>query len=402
IGKHAELPDRAPVPKPDLRYMRIPLGPVAVFGASNFPLAFSVAGGDTASALAAGCPVVAVAHYAHPGTSEIVASAVQRAVKASELPDGTFSLLQGTGQDVGIPLVDHPAIKAVGFTGSRFGGLALAKRAAARPEPIPVFAEMSSINPIVVRPGALANRSEALVAGLAGSVSLGVGQFCTNPGLVLLPSGQDAEAFITAFATAMDDSKGGTALHAGIAKAYDEATQSRATHGDVQTLASTSNDPSSNRVNPWIFRTTAATLLTDASLTGEAFGPSTTIVTYADDAELEILVRSLEGQLTMTLQADPEDYPVSSTILNAMQARCGRLIVNGFPTGVEVCSAMVHGGPFPSTTNAQSTSVGTAAIERFTRPFCFQDVPQDVLPAAVKDGNPLGIWRLVDGKRTQA
>jgi len=394
-------PDRAPVPKPDLRYLRIALGPVAVFGASNFPLAFSVAGGDTASAFAAGCPVVAVSHFAHPGTSEIVGSAIQKAVKASGLPEGTFSMLQGTGQDVGVPLVDHPAIKAVGFTGSRFGGLAISKRAAARKEPIPVYAEMSSINPIVIRPHALKARKDALVAGLAGSVSLGVGQFCTNPGLVLLPAGNEAEAFIADFAAAMDDSKGGTALHAGISKAYNEATQARAGHAAVETLASTVNDTASNRVNPWVFRTTASALLADESLTGEAFGPSTTIVTYADDAELQRVIVSLEGQLTMTIQADAADHPMDTAVVRAMQERCGRLIVNGFPTGVEVCSAMVHGGPFPATTDARSTSVGTGAIERFSRPFCFQDVPQDLLPDAIKDGNPLGIWRLVDGERTK-
>ena len=395
-------PDRAPVPKPDLRYLRVALGPVAVFGASNFPLAFSVAGGDTASALAAGCPVVAVGHYAHPGTSEIVAGAIQRAVQKAGLPEGTFSLLQGTGQTVGIPLVDHPTIKAVGFTGSRFAGLAIAQRAAARKEPIPVYAEMSSINPIVIRSHALANRRDALVAGLAGSVSLGVGQFCTNPGLVLLPKGPDAEAFIAAFAAAMDASKGGTALHAGIAKAYQDATSARSGHKDVQTLASTANDPASNRVNPWVFRTTADALLADDSLSGEAFGPSTTLVTYASDAELTRVLATLEGQLTMTLQADAADHPVDGNVLQAMQSRCGRLIVNGFPTGVEVCAAMVHGGPFPATSDIRSTSVGTAAIERFARPFCYQDVPQALLPLAVQDGNPLGIWRLVNGERTKA
>ncbi len=395
------MPDRAPVPKPDLRYMRIALGPVAVFGASNFPLAFSVAGGDTASAFAAGCPVVAVSHYAHPGVSEIVGSAIQRAVKTCNLPEGTFSMLQGTGQDVGIPLVDHPAIKAVGFTGSRFGGLAIAQRAAARNEPIPVYAEMSSINPIVVRAHALSNRSDALVAGLAGSVSLGVGQFCTNPGLVLLPAGADAESFISRFASAMDASKGGTALHAGIAQAYGEATRNRDEHALVETIAS-EDGGQVNQLNPWVFRTTAQALLADESLSGEAFGPSTTIVTYADDAELLDILGSLEGQLTMTIQADDADHPMDTAIVRAMQARCGRLIVNGFPTGVEVCSAMVHGGPFPSTTDARSTSVGTAAIERFSRPFCFQDLPQSLLPPAVQDGNPLGIWRLVDGERTRS
>lgn len=395
-------PDRAPVPKPDLRYMRIALGPVAVFGASNFPLAFSVAGGDTASAFAAGCPVVAISHWAHPGTSEIVGTAIQRAVKTAGFPEGTFSLLQGSGPDVGIPLVEHPAIKAVGFTGSRTGGLAIAERAAARKEPIPVYAEMSSINPVVIRAHALADRTEQLVAGLAGSVSLGVGQFCTNPGLVLLPAGDAAEQFISAFAASMDASRGGTALHAGIARAYDEATGARSGNAAVDTLSSTANDPTANRVNPWVFRTSAEALLSDASLTGEAFGPSTTIVTYGDDGELLRVLDSLEGQLTMTIHADAADLPVDAAIVSAMQARCGRLIMNGFPTGVEVCSAMVHGGPFPATTDARSTSVGTAAIERFSRPFCFQDAPADLLPEALRDGNPLGIWRLVDGHYTKA
>jgi len=395
------LPERAPVSKPDIRSMRVSLGPVAVFGASNFPLAFSVAGGDTASALAAGCPVVCVAHYAHPGVSELAAGAIRRAVQSCSLPEGTFSLLQGTGQEVGVPLVQHPAIKAVGFTGSRFAGLALSKIAAERAEPIPVFAEMSSVNPIVVLENALANRSESLAEGLAGSVSMGVGQFCTNPGTVFLPAGEAADAFATRFAASMDDSKGGTTLHAGIARAYDAATSKTHGNASVETLTSTPNDLSVSRVNPWIFRTTADALLSDSSLADEMFGPSTTLVTYRTEDELISVVDQLEGQLTGTIQADDEDLPLNPDLIDALKNRVGRLIVNSYPTGVEVCHAMVHGGPFPATSDGRSTSVGTAAIERFARPFCYQGFPDSALPEALRDGNPLGIWRTVDGSRSQ-
>ena len=394
-------PDRAPVPKPDLRTMQIPLGPVAVFGASNFPLAFSVAGGDTASALAAGCPVVCVAHYAHPGVSELAGQAILRAASACSLPEGVFSLLQGTGQEVGAPLVAHPAIKAVGFTGSRFAGLALSKIASERKEPIPVFAEMSSINPVVILEGALAERSESLAAGLAGSVSMGVGQFCTNPGLVFLPEGSAAETFVSQFASQMDASKGGVALHAGIAAAYTQSVTVKDENSNVETVVAATPSEGS-RVSPWIFRTTAAALLQDDALAAETFGPSTTLITYSDSAELAKLISSLEGQLSGTLQYADSDLPLNDGVVSAMRSRVGRLLLNGFPTGVEVCGAMVHGGPFPATTDGRSTSVGTLAIHRFTRPFCYQAFVQDALPAELKDGNPLGIWRTVDGERVRA
>jgi len=392
-------PDRAPVPKPDIRSMRIPTGPVAVFGASNFPLAFSVAGGDTASALAAGCPVVAVAHYAHPGVSEIVGEAILRAAAATGMPDGVFSLLQGTGQAVGVPLVQHPAMKAVGFTGSRFAGLALARLAAERPEPIPVFAEMSSVNPVVMLPGALEDRSEALAQGLAGSVSMGVGQFCTNPGLVFVPAGAAADAFAAQLSAAIDESKGGIALHAGIAKAYRQAIHERTALSAVTTVASAGDDDddASARMNPWVFRTTLAALSENEALAGEAFGPSTTLVTYDSLDELSCVLMGMEGQLTGTVHYADADMPLSDMLLAALQDRCGRLILNGFPTGVEVCHAMVHGGPYPSTSDGRTTSVGTAAIERWTRRFCWQDMVSDALPAELTDGNPLGIWRMMDG-----
>ncbi|NQV73049.1 aldehyde dehydrogenase (NADP(+)) [bacterium] len=391
------LPDRSPVPKPDIRSMQVPIGPVAVFGASNFPLAFSVAGGDTASALAAGCPVVCIAHYAHPGVSELAGQAILRAAHACGMPEGVFSLLQGTGQEVGTPLVSHPAIKAVGFTGSRFGGLALAKVAAARREPIPVYAEMSSINPIVLLPGALEKSGEALAAGLAGSVSMGVGQFCTNPGLVLLPEGPDADRFMVNFASLMDESKGGTALHSGIAKAYKTSTSEKSKNEAVTTLVGIDASEGAS-VAPWIFRTTASSLLHDLSLTDEVFGPSTTLATYTSMAELVGLIQSLEGQLTGTIQYDPSELPLNTELLGALQSRVGRLILNGFPTGVEVCHSMVHGGPFPATSDGRSTSVGTGAICRFTRSFCFQDMVAEGLPNELKDGNPLGIARTVNGQ----
>jgi len=393
------LPDRAPVPKPDIRSMQIPLGPVAVFGASNFPLAFSVAGGDTASALAAGCPVVCIAHYAHPGVSEIAGQAILKAAKSCNMPEGVFSLLQGTGQDVGVPLVAHPAIKAVGFTGSRFAGLALAKVAAARKEPIPVYAEMSSINPVVLLSGALSERSDAVALGLAGSVSMGVGQFCTNPGLVFLPEGNATEAFIATFSNLMDESKGGTTLHSGIAQAYWESTKSKNEHGAVTTLVGfPTNEPS--RVAPWIFRTTAASVLKDESLTSETFGPSTMLVTYASNDELVALLQAMEGQLSGTIHYQPSDLPLNGALISALQSKVGRLILNNFPTGVEVCPSMVHGGPYPATSDGRSTSVGTGSIHRFTRPFCFQDMVHDALPPALQDGNPLGIVRLVNGQLT--
>lgn len=390
------IPDRSPAPKPDIRSMQVALGPVAVFGASNFPLAFSVAGGDTASALAAGCPVVCVAHHAHPGVSELAGLAIQRAAKSCGMPEGVFSLLQGKGQDVGVPLVSHPAIKAVGFTGSRFGGLALAKIAAARSEPIPVYAEMSSVNPVVVLPGALAKRSEAIASGLAGSVSMGVGQFCTNPGLVFVPEGPLAETFVANFASQMDASKGGTALHQGIASAYRTASTEKSSNPSISTLVGLES-ASPSAMAPWIFKVAATSLINDRSLTSEVFGPSTTLVTYANLDELSRVIEGLEGQLTGTIQYDESDLPLSSDLLDVLQQKVGRLVMNSFPTGVEVCDSMVHGGPFPATSDGRSTSVGTGAIYRFTRAFCYQDMLQDSLPAALQNGNPLGIWRTVNG-----
>lgn len=395
------LPDRRPIPRPDIRSMLIPLGPVAVFGASNFPLAFSVAGGDTASAFAAGCPVVCVAHYAHPGTCELVGKVIREAVRDRGLPEGTFSLLQGTGQDVGVPLVKHPLIKAVGFTGSRVAGAALTGIAAARPDPIPVYAEMSSINPVVFFRGALDSRVDEIASGLAVSVGLGVGQFCTNPGLVLLEASAAADRFVEVFSAKMAEAGPGTTLHGGIARAYDHSVKEKAEVEGVLTVAKAANRPDSCEVCPWIFRTDAGTFMARKELITETFGPSTILVTFQSKDELVELIGGLEGQLTGTIHWAESDLPLDGDILMALGAKVGRLILNQFPTGVEVCHAMVHGGPSPSTSDGgRSTSVGTRAITRFARPFCFQNFIPESLPDALRDENPLGIWRMVNGENT--
>ncbi len=396
-------PDRTPVPKPDIRSMLIPLGPVAVFGASNFPLAFSVAGGDTAAAFAAGCPVVAVAHWAHPGTSQLVGQAILRAAAKTNMPDGVFALLQGTGQQVGVPLVEHAAIKAVGFTGSRGGGLALAGAAAARPEPIPVFAEMSSINPVVILPGAASGRAAAIAQGLAGSVTLGAGQFCTNPGLVFVPEAA-ADAFARELSDALDGVKGGTALHRGIAESYAASVAARTGRDDLEIVVggqgrgATGGDHAGKAMHPFVFKTTLHAFARDSSLAEEAFGPATTLVTYASTQKLADIIRGMEGQLTGTIHYDESDRPLSSDLVEALKSRVGRLLLNSFPTGVEVCSAMVHGGPYPATSDGRETAVGTAAIFRWTRRFCWQDMVKESLPEELQDENPLGIQRMVDGK----
>ncbi|PIQ60619.1 MAG: aldehyde dehydrogenase (NADP(+)) [Bacteroidetes bacterium CG12_big_fil_rev_8_21_14_0_65_60_17] len=399
-------PDREPLPKPDVRSMLIPLGPVAVFGASNFPLAFSVAGGDTASALAAGCPVVAVAHWAHPGTSQVVANTILRAADKTGMPDGVFSLLQGTGQQVGVPLVKHPAIRAVGFTGSRRGGLALADVAAARPEPIPVFAEMSSINPVVLLPGAASGRAAAIAKGLAGSVTLGAGQFCTNPGLVFVPQ-DTADAFAKELSAALADVKGGTALHRGIAESFAASVAARTGRDDLEIVVGAAGSDSAGgqddggaSMAPFVFKTTLEAFAADSRLAEEAFGPATTLVTYTSLDALADVIRRMEGQLTGTIHYDESDRPLSETLVSALRSRVGRLLLNSFPTGVEVCSAMVHGGPYPATSDGRETAVGTAAIFRWTRRFCWQDMVEEALPLELRDANPLGIARRMDGKMT--
>ncbi|MCS3397307.1 aldehyde dehydrogenase (NADP(+)) [Burkholderia thailandensis] len=393
------LPERQP-PRSDLRFLRIGVGPVAVFGASNFPLAFSVAGGDTAASLAAGCPVVVKAHPAHPGTSELVGRAVQAAVRAASLPAGVFALVADAGHEVGRALVAHPAIRAVGFTGSRAGGLALAALAAARPVPIPVYAEMSSVNPNLMLPGALAARAEPLAREFVASVTLGCGQFCTNPGLALGIAGAGFDAFAAAAARALRDVPAGVMLSAGILRAYEAGVARLAGHPAVDVVAR--GAAGDGRAQAALLRVSARALMTDATLADEVFGPSSVLVECASADEMREAMRRLEGQLTVTLHLSADDHDLARTLLPIVERRAGRILANGFPTGVEVCDAIVHGGPFPATSDGRGTSVGTAAIERFQRPVCYQNVDGALLPDALRDGNPLGVPRRVGGRREAA
>ena len=391
------LPERTP-PRPDLRMRKIPLGAVAVFGASNFPLAFSVAGGDTASALAAGCPVVVKAHNAHLGTSELVGKAVLQAALECGMPEGVFSLLIGEGNQIGGDLVSHPAIRAVGFTGSRGGGLALAQIAAKRKEPIPVYAEMSSINPVYLLPGALEAGGAKLAGAFVDSLTLGVGQFCTNPGLVIGLAGPQLDAFRGAAAAALQLKPAGTMLTAGIHQAYDSAIGKRAGVSGVQLVANGSQEGPGCAARAALYQCDAATFLANPALEEEIFGPVSLMIACRNEDEILAVTRHLEGQLTATVHAVESDHALAGVLLPLLERKVGRIMFNGFPTGVEVSYAMVHGGPFPATSDARSTSVGATAIERFLRPVCYQDVPAGLLPEALKDGNPLGLVRLVDGE----
>ncbi len=395
---HAE-PERQPAPKPDVRSWLRPLGPVAVFGASNFPLAYSVAGGDTASALAAGCPVVVVAHYAHPGTAEMVGQAVRDAAEECGMPEGVFSLLYGAGHEVGQALVKHPLITAVGFTGSRRGGLALLQLANNRPVPIPVYAEMSSVNPVFILPGALRTRGAEIAAGLAASVTLGVGQFCTNPGLVILPEGAATEQFAAQLREKLAAVAPATMLTTGISAAYTDGLTGRQRADGVETLLPPRTDAPA-QVAPALMRTNAVEFAANPALSDEVFGPATLLVTHERREEVLQLARNLEGQLTATIHGTDEDLREWAALVRILETRAGRLVFNGFPTGVEVCHAMVHGGPFPATSDGRTTSVGPRAIRRWARAVCYQDFPAEALPDELRDENPLEIWRVVDGEIT--
>jgi acyl-CoA reductase-like NAD-dependent aldehyde dehydrogenase len=377
-----------------------PIGPVVVFGASNFPLAFSVAGGDTASALASGCPVIVKAHSAHPGTSELVAAAVRRAVALCGLPDGTFSALFDNQRAAAMTLVTHHAIRGVGFTGSRSGGRALMDAAAARPEPIPVYAEMSSVNPVFLLRDALTSRGPALATGLHASVTMGTGQFCTNPGLVLFDASADSAPFLAELSKLFAASSAGTMLTAGICKAYQSGTSALADNPAVTSLAAAPTAPGT-RGAPALFQTSAAQLLADPSLTEEVFGPATLLVACSGTDEMLQVTNALEGQLTATIHGTDTDFASAAPLLAAAERRAGRLVCNGFPTGVEVCQSIVHGGPYPATSDGRSTSVGTAAILRWVRPVCWQDMPDSLLPPALRTANPLGIQRLVNSSFTR-
>ena len=390
-------PERQPLPRSDLRQRQVALGPVAVFGASNFPLAFSVAGGDTASALAAGCPVIVKAHSAHPGTSELVGHAIARAVSQSDLHPGVFSLLFGSGREVGIALVCDPRIKAVGFTGSRSGGIALCQAAQARPEPIPVYAEMSSINPVLLFPAALQARGEALAQGFVASLTQGAGQFCTNPGLVIARQGPALDQFIRTATDLIQRIPAQTMLTPGIFSAYEAGVSSLLEHAHAQAAGQRGETP--NQCQTHLFVTQAQDFLNDPALQAEVFGAAALIVQCANDDEIRQITEHLEGQLTATLHLDDADLEQARALLPTLERKAGRLLVNGWPTGVEVCDAMVHGGPFPATSDPRATSVGTAAILRFLRPVCYQDFPDTLLPAALKHTNPLQLRRLLDGQR---
>ena len=399
---HAD-PNRKPVPKPDVRSHLGPVGPVVVFSSSNFPLAFSVAGGDTASALAAGCPVIVKPHQGHLGTSEMVGLLVQQAVKDCAAPEGTFSLLYGAGREVGIALVKHPLVKAVGFTGSRAGGRALMDAAAARQEPIPVYAEMGSINPVFLLPGTMKQNAEAIATGLHGSVTLGVGQFCTNPGLVFVENGAGTEQFLQKLEALMNASAPGTMLTADLCAAYRKGVEHFAKAKGVTRAAQANSEAGAGNAQAGaaLFVTDGATFQTNLALMEEVFGPSTLVVRCDSAAEVLKCARQLEGQLTATIHGLPDELAAHQDLIAVLEARAGRLVFNNFPTGVEVCHAMTHGGPYPATSDGRSTSVGSRAIYRFTRPVCYQNFPEAALPDALKDSNPLGLWRLVDGKLGQ-
>lgn len=372
------LPERKPALRPEIAMMQRPIGPVAVFGASNFPLAFSTAGGDTAAALAAGCPVVVKGHPAHPGTAEIVAAAIDDAIKRCGMPAGVFSLVQGAGQSVGAALVTHPLIKAVAFTGSLAGGRALADLCAARPEPIPFFGELGSINPMFLLPVALANRATALGQGWAGSLTLGAGQFCTNPGLVLVVDGPDADRFIAAAREDLAKAAPQTMLTDGIAAAYQRGVDRIANGTGVRSVLR--RDSGQRMAAPNVFETTAAAFLANHTLAEEVFGPLGLIVRVGSLVEMRTVAQALDGQLTATLHMDDADLEAARALLPILERKAGRVLVNGFPTGVEVVDAMVHGGPWPATTAAGSTSVGTLSIRRFLRPVCYQNLPRALWP----------------------
>lgn len=391
------MPERTPLPRSDIRLRHIPLGPVVVFGASNFPLAFSVAGGDTASALAAGCPVVVKGHSAHPGTSELVGRAIQAAVKSSGMPEGTFSLLFGSGADIGSALVADSRVKAVGFTGSRSGGVALMKIAAARPEPIPVYAEMSSINPVYLLPEALKNRSEAIATGFVNSLLMGSGQFCTNPGLLIVEEAPELDAFIQKVSDLIAAAVPTTMLTSGIHQAYESGVKKLEGNSNVKLLSQAKEAGGPNQCCARLFQTTAQAFLSDHALRDEVFGSSSLIICCKTDEEVLELTKSLEGQLTATVLMQSNDNATFvKKLLSLLERKVGRILFNGYPTGVEVCHAMVHGGPFPATSDSRTTSVGTEAIWRFLRPVCYQDVPADLLPQALKDSST--VPKLVNGK----
>ena len=389
-------------PRPDIRSMLRPLGPVAVFGASNFPLAFSVAGGDTASTLAAGCPVIVKAHPAHPGTSELVGRVIQQAVKESGLPEGVFSLLFDSGINVGVALAKHLTVKAIAFTGSAAGGQALMKIASSRPEPIPCYAEMGSTNPVFILPGAMRERGTQIAHGVQASFTLGSGQFCTKPGVVFVP--QES----TEFTESLKSGVAGMAKHGmlthGIASRYNQAIEGRLAGGKAQLIARTNVAIENNcaATAATVFGVSLKEFMSHPDLSDEVFGPTTLLVHYGDKADLLEAAHKLQGHLTATIHGADEDLAGARDLIRILETKVGRLLFNGLPTGVEVCHAMVHGGPFPATSDSRTTSVGTMAISRFARPVCYQDFPDSALPPELQKENSMGIMRMVNGTLTRS
>ncbi len=395
-------PDRQPAPKPDLRKMLVPIGPIVVFGSSNFPFAYSIAGVDTGPALAAGNPVILKAHPAHPGVSDLTAQAIVKAAKRTGMPDGVFSMLYDDGYEVGTALVQHPHTKAVGFTGSLKGGMALYKMAQERDEPIPVFAEMGSVNPVVILPDTLAAKTDMLAKTLAGSVTLGAGQFCTNPGLVFTVESPALKNFEEKYAEAIGKVSSMTMLTEGIRKNYFKLRDAALAESDVETLVlSDEKVEGENQSQAAIARVSGKVFMDNPNLHEEVFGPFSLLVVCKDTDELQAALKHIPGQLTASLMADADEAARYPQLLRLLSRRAGRFIMNGVPTGVEVCPAQHHGGPFPSTTDSRFTSVGRDAILRFVRPQSFQDWPDSLLPDELKNANPRGIWRLVNGELTK-
>lgn len=392
------MPDRQPLSRPDLRLRQIGLGPVAVFGSSNFPLAFSVAGGDTASAFAAGCPVVVKGHLAHPGTGELAGQAVRKAVKDSGLPDGVFALLPG-GNDIGAALVAHPAIKAVGFTGSRAGGIALGEIAGRRREPVPVYAEMSSVNPTFLFPAALDARTDELASGFVNSLTVGAGQLCTNPGILVAVDDASLDRFLVASARLIADHEPGPMLTDGIHSAFDRGVATLSSHEGVKKIMGSRSGSGLNRSPAVFFETTVAEFVADPRLAEEIFGASSLLVRCRDVEEFINLAEHFEGQLTATLHIEAEDYSAAARLVPVLERKVGRILANGWPTGVEVSDAMVHGGPFPATSDSRTTSVGTMAIRRFLRPVSYQNLPSELLPAVLAPEAVATLPHLVNGVR---
>ena len=391
------LPDREPMPKSDIRKMLIPLGPIVVFGASNFPLAYATAGGDTAAALAAGCPVIVKSHPMHSGTGELVASAIVKAAEKTGMPNGVFSNLNSSGIEVGQQLITHPKVKAVGFTGSINGGRALLDLASKRDEPIPVFAEMGSINPVIILPKALENRQAAIAKTYANSITLGTGQFCTNPGLLLGVKSESLTSFINNVSEEIIKINPSCMLHPNIKKGYVNNKEKVVSQDKVTVTANYTAEMQNNYAAQAIVTVEGKTFLENPTLHLEVFGPFSMIVQCENIAELEAVISGLEGQLTGTVISDENEAANYSNVIAALQNRVGRVIFNGVPTGVEVCESMVHGGPYPASTDSRFTAVGINSIKRWVRPFSYQDWPNDLLPNELKNENPLNIFRSIDG-----